>query len=200
MVACGRGNKEITTMPSVNKVILIGNLTRDPQSRQLPTRSTRSTSSGQAGSGQARSTSSGQAQNLVADFGLAMNRKFKTQDGEDREDVCFVDCTAFGRQAEVIAKYCKKGKRLYIEGRLRHDTWDDKNGGGKRSKLSVVVENFQFLGSREDQPAGDASGSWPSREGRGNWDGANLPERPAKRKPEQPFGDQLEFKEADIPF
>jgi len=170
-------------MPSVNKVILIGNLTRDPQTRQLPT------------------------QSMVAEFGLAMSRKFKSADGEDREDVCFVDCTAFGRQAEVIAKYCKKGKSLYIEGRLRYDTWEDKNGGGKRSKLAVVVENFQFLGSREDQPASDASGSWQGRgerghgrEGRGNWEGANLPERPARKKPEQPFGDQLEFKEADIPF
>jgi single-strand DNA-binding protein len=173
-------------MPSVNKVILIGNLTRDPQSRQLPT------------------------QSMVSEFGLAMSRKFKSQDGEDREEVCFVDCTAFGRQAEVIQKYCKKGKSLYVEGRLRYDSWEDKNGGGKRSKLSVVVENFQFLGSREDQPAGggDASGSWQGRgeraghgrEGRGNWEGASLPERPARKKPEQPFGDQLEFKEADIPF
>jgi single-strand DNA-binding protein len=168
-------------MPSVNKVILIGNLTRDPQTRQLPT------------------------QSMVTDFGLATNRKFKSADGEDREDVCFVDCTAFGRQAEVIQKYCKKGKSLYIEGRLRYDTWDDKNGGGKRSKLSVVVENFQFLGSREDHPpGGDASASWHGRdrngERRGNWEGANLPERPLKKKPEQPFGDQLEFKEADIPF
>src|SRR6185436_1446412 len=155
-------------MPSVNKVILIGNLTRDPQTRQLPT----------------RSTSSGQAQNMVAEFGLAMSRKFKSAEGEDREDVCFVDCTAFGRQAEVIAKYCRKGKSLYVEGRLRYDTWEDKNGGGKSSKLAVVVENFQFLGSREDQPPGDASGSWPGRgarngsgrEGRGNWEGANLPD------------------------
>jgi single-strand DNA-binding protein len=172
-------------MPSVNKVILIGNLTRDPQSRQLPT------------------------QSMVSEFGLAMSRKFKGQDGEDREDVCFVDCTAFGRQAEVIQKYCRKGKSLYVEGRLRYDTWEDKNGGGKRSKLSVVVENFQFLGSREDHPSGDTSGSWQGRErqghghgreGRGNWEGASLPERPARKKPEQPFGDQLEFKEADIPF
>jgi single-strand DNA-binding protein len=171
-------------MPSVNKVILVGNLTRDPQSRQLPTQST------------------------VTEFGLATSRKFKGPDGEDREDVCFVDCAAFGRQAEVIAKYCKKGKSLYVEGRLRYDTWEDKNGGGKRSKLSVVVENFQFLGSREGQPPGDASASWHGREksgregrdGRGNWEGANLPERPARKNPEQPFGDQLEFKEADIPF
>jgi single-strand DNA-binding protein len=177
-------------MPSVNKVIIVGNLTRDPVTKQLPT------------------------QSMVTEFGLAMNRKFKAPDGEDREEVCFVDCAAFGRQAEVIQKYCKKGKSLYIEGRLRFDSWDDKNGHGKRSKLSVVVENFQFLGGKDDLPHGDEShgGGESSNRGprgrtrdergvpRGNWDGANLPERAARGKPQQPFGDTLEFKEADIPF
>ena len=178
-------------MPSVNKIILIGNLTRDPQTKQLPT------------------------QSMVTEFGLAMNRKFKAPDGEDREEVCFVDCAAFGRQAEVIQKYCRKGKSLYIEGRLRYDSWDDKNGHGKRSKLSVVVENFQFLGGRDDHPTHDADGNHAGGEShgrgerrirdergvpRGSWDGANLPERPARGKPQQPFGDTLEFKEADIPF
>src|SRR6187551_2699751 len=102
-------------MPALNKVMLIGNLTRDPQLKQLPS-----------------STS-------LVEFGLATSRRFKTHDGEEREDVCFVDCTAFGKQAEVIAQYCTKGKPIFIEGRLKYDTWDDKNGGGKRSKLTVVV-------------------------------------------------------------
>jgi len=173
-------------MPSVNKVVLIGNLTRDPQTKQLPT------------------------QSMVTEFGLAMNRKFKAPDGEDREEVCFVDCAAFGRQAEVIQKYCRKGKSLYIEGRLRFDSWEDKNGHGKRSKLSVVVENFQFLGGKDDQPSeagmvpsGDhGRGRFRDERGvpRGNWDGANLPERAVRGKPQQPFGDQMQFKEADIPF
>ncbi|HEY7117414.1 MAG TPA: single-stranded DNA-binding protein [Tepidisphaeraceae bacterium] len=177
-------------MPSVNKVILVGNLTRDPVTRQLPT------------------------QNMVTEFGLATNRRFKSPEGEDREEVCFVDCAAFGRQAEVIQKYCRKGKALYIEGRLRYDSWEDKNGHGKRSKLSVVVENFQFLGGREEHPAaGEHAGASPSDDRprerrardergvpRGNWDGNSLPERPARGKPQQPFGDQMEFKEADIPF
>jgi single-strand DNA-binding protein len=180
-------------MPSVNKVILIGNLTRDPHTKQLPT------------------------QSMVTEFGLAMNRKFKAPDGEDREEVCFVDCAAFGRQAEVIQKYCKKGKSLYVEGRLRYDSWEDKNGHGKRSRLTVVVENFQFLGGKDDQPAGGeefggggANSDRPRGNDRrtrdergvprGNWDGANLPERAARGKPQQPFGDQMEFKEADIPF
>jgi len=172
-------------MPSVNKVILVGNLTRDPQTKQLPT------------------------QTMVTEFGLAMNRKFKSPEGEDREEVCYVDCAAFGRQAEVIQKYCKKGKSLYVEGRLRYDSWEDKGGHGKRSKLTVVVENFQFLGGREDPPAG-GTGEGHFERGRardergvpprGNWDGANMPERPARGKPQQPFGDQMEFKEADIPF
>ena len=140
---------------------------------------------------------------MVAEFGLAMNRKFKTAEGEDREEVCFVDCAAFGRQAEVIAKYCRKGKQLYVEGRLRYDSWEDKGGHGKRSKLSVVVENFQFLGGREDQPAREQGMSRTRDERgvpRGNWEGANLPERGTRGKPEQPFGDQMQFKEADIPF
>ncbi|HSI34978.1 MAG TPA: single-stranded DNA-binding protein [Tepidisphaeraceae bacterium] len=189
-------------MPSVNKVILIGNLTRDPQVRQLPTNS------------------------MVAEFGLAMSRKYKTADGEDREEVAFVDCSAFGRQAEVIAKYCKKGKSLYVEGRLRYDTWDDKNGHGKRSKLTVTVENFQFLGGKDEhaspfgeqaqipfdapppaarnesrEPVGASAGhgNGPKKE-RGNWDGAKLPDRPARAKAKAPFGDKPEFKEADIPF
>src|SRR4051794_28325029 len=110
-------------MASVNKVILVGNLTRDPQTRQIS------------------------AQSAVTEFGLATNRRFKGSDGEDRDEVCFMDCSAFGRQGEVIQKFCRKGKLIYLEGRLRFDSWDDKNGNGKRSKLSVVVENFQFLGA-----------------------------------------------------
>src|SRR5881227_3679092 len=176
-------------MPNVNKVILIGNLTRDPQTKQLPGRSTGP--SGNSG--------------MVAEFGLAMNRKFKTAEGEGREEVCFVDCAAFGRQAEVIAKYCRKGKQLYVEGRLRYDSWEDKGGHGKRSKLSVVVEGFQFLGGRDDQPAAPAAaaeGRVADERGvpRGNWAGANLPERPERGKPQEPFGERREFKEADIPF
>ena len=100
---------------SFNRVMLMGNLTRDPQMRFTPSNT------------------------AICEFGLACNRKFKTASGEDREDVTFVDITAFGRQAEVINQYCRKGKPLFIEGRLKYDTWEDKNGGGKRSKLSVVV-------------------------------------------------------------
>jgi rfaE bifunctional protein kinase chain/domain len=89
--------------------------------------------------------------------GLAVNRKFKTGDGEQKEEVLFVDCTAFGKPAEILAKYCQKGKPLFVEGRLKLDTWEDKQGGGKRSKISVVVENFQFLGGPEGGAGGGDS-------------------------------------------
>ena len=117
-------------MASFNKVVLIGNLTRDPQSKTLPSGT------------------------VVTEFGMAVNRKYRTQQGEDREEVTFVDCSAFGKTAETIAQWCQKGKLLFVEGRLKYDTWEDKNGGGKRSKLTVVVENFQFIGPRQDGNAG----------------------------------------------
>ena len=117
-------------MPSFNQVLLMGNVTRDPQLRTMTTG------------------------NKVVEFGLAVNRKYRTAQGEDREETCFVDCAAFGKQAEVIAQYCAKGKPLFVEGRLKYDSWEDK-AGAKRNKLSVVVENFQFVGGR------DGGGSYP---------------------------------------
>lgn len=117
-------------MPSYNKVILIGNLTRDPEIRYTP---------------------SGTA---IAKFGLAINRTFRTGD-EQREETTFVDIDAFGRQAEVIGEYVKKGRPLMVEGRLRTDSWEDKNTGQKRSRLGVVLESFQFLDSRMDRGQDD---------------------------------------------
>src|SRR5260221_4138263 len=111
-------------MPNYNHVLLMGNMPRDPQLRQLPKGS------------------------AVVDFGLATSRKCRSAAGEDKEETCFVDCAAFGKQAEVIHQYCKKGKPIFVEGRLKYDTWEDKSGA-KRSKVSVVVENFQFLGARD---------------------------------------------------
>jgi single-strand DNA-binding protein len=181
-------------MPSVNRVILVGNLTRDPQLRFLP------------------------SQMAVVDFGLAMNRKFKTATGEDREEVCFVDCSAFGKTAETINKYCQKGKLLYVEGRLKLDEWEDKNGGGKRSKLKVTVENFQFLGGRdgggaggggtggggaapdEMDPGDDQSSPAPSRQApRGAPPRGNQPQ-PPRAAQEPPLDEGQQFKEDDIPF
>jgi single-strand DNA-binding protein len=119
-------------MASYNKVILIGNLTRDPELRFTP---------------------KGTA---VAKLGLAVNRTWKTETGEQREEVAFIDIDAFGRQAEVIGQYLKKGRQLMVEGRLRYETWDDKQTGQKRSKLGVVLEAFQFLDSGQRSNEGGA--------------------------------------------
>lgn len=119
-------------MANVNKVILIGNLTRDPELRYLP---------------------SGTA---VCEIGLATNRSYKNSQGEKQEEVTFVDIAFFGKQAELIKQYMGKGRPLYVEGRLKYDTWESKEGG-KRSKLSVVGDNFQFLGDRSG--SGSASSS-----------------------------------------
>lgn len=148
-------------MSSFNRVTLIGNLTRDPQVKHLPNSL------------------------VIAEFGLAMSRRYRTQGGEDREEVCFVDCTAFGKQAQVISEYARKGRQLFIEGRLKYDVWEDKSGHGKRSKLSVVIENFQFLGSRED-------GARPQR--------AETAELPWKSEQDQSKDKEARFQEADIPF
>ena len=120
-------------MSNFNKVILMGNLTRDVEMRF---------------------TQGGMA---VAKLGMAINRKW-TQNGEQKESTCFVDLTAFGRQAEVLSQYVSKGSPLFIEGRLEFSTWDDKNGGGKRSKLDVVIENFQFVGAPRNAAGGGAGG------------------------------------------
>src|SRR4051812_27933455 len=122
-------------MANYNKIILVGNLTRDPQLRYLP------------------------SQMAVCDFGMAVNHKFRTKNGEDREEVLFIDVSAFGKQAEIINQYCQKGRPLLVEGRLKYDTWEDKQGGGKRSKHSVVIDNFQLLGGRGDGSGGGGGGA-----------------------------------------
>ena len=114
---------------SFNKVFLMGNLTRDVELRQIG------------------------ADQSVAKIGLAVNRRFKTRDGEKREEVTFVDCEAWGRTAEVMNQYLAKGSPVFIEGRLKLDQWQDKDGGN-RSKMKVVVENFQFVDSASSRNAG----------------------------------------------
>ncbi len=110
-------------MANYNKVFLMGNLTRDPELKYTP---------------------KGTA---IVEIGLAINRKWKSETGEAKEEVTFVDVSAFGRTAEVIAQYLKKGRPIMIEGRLKFDQWDDKQTGQKRSKLRVVCESFEFLDS-----------------------------------------------------
>jgi len=111
-------------MANLNKVMLIGNVTRDPEVKYTPKGS------------------------AVTDLGIAVNRVYTPEGGEKREETTFVDITLWGRQAEIAGEYCKKGRSIYIEGRLQLDTWEDKTSGQKRSKLRIVGETFQLLGPR----------------------------------------------------
>lgn len=110
-------------MANLNKVMLIGNLTRDPELRYT------------------------QSNTAVTKLGLAVNRRWKSQSGEQQEETCFVDCTAFGKTGEALNQYLKKGRPVFIEGRLKLNQWQDQQGQN-RSKLEVIVESFQFIGSQ----------------------------------------------------
>ena len=116
-----------------NKVILMGNLTRDIELRH---------------------TQGGMA---IAKFGMAINRRSSTKDGEQRESTCFVDMTAFGKSAELHNQYVRKGSPLFVEGRLEYSTWESQDGG-KRNKLEVIVENFQFMSSGNREGGGGGGG------------------------------------------
>jgi len=141
-------------MASLNKVLLMGNLTRDPQVTYLP------------------------SQTPVAEFGLAVNRVFKKQDGTEGKETCFVDCQMFGRRAEALAKYVKKGDPLFVEGRLKLDQRQAQDGS-KRSRLRVFVENFEFIGR-----GGGAAGA-------GGVEETDLPEVPDAFSP--PPSDDIPF-------
>lgn len=179
-------------MANFNRIILVGNLTRDPQLKYLP------------------------SQMAVVEFGLAVNHKFRTKDGQDREEVLFIDCSCFGKGADIINRYCQKGKPLLIEGRLKYDTWEDKQGGGKRSKHSVVVDNFQLMGGRSDGGSTGGGGD-PGMSSGGYDEGGAPPPRSAPPRPQQnrpapprqqppqpaaepPFSDEQQFSDDDIPF
>lgn len=183
-------------MADLNKVMLIGRLSRDPQLRYLP------------------------SQSAVCDFGFAVGRKFKTASGEQKEETCFLDCTVFGKGAEVFNQYMAKGRQCFIEGRLRLDSWDDKTTGQKRSKVTVVVEEFQFLDGGKgggnsaggDEGGGEGRPSYgrPGGYGGGGGGGGGNARRPAgnsRPAPQQPanddappYGDEAQFKDDDIPF
>ncbi len=150
-------------MSSFNRVILMGNLTRDPEMRQ---------------------TQNGTS---ICRFSIAVNRSFSSQDGSQRDETCFVDIDSFGRTAENIAKYFTKGKPILVEGRLRQDSWEDKQGQ-KRTKLVVVLERFEFIGSSRDNAAS------------GGFDGDYAPSPARTQRPQrtqQPPQDDLED---DVPF
>src|ERR1700690_1600163 len=126
-------------MANFNKVILAGNLTRDPELRYTP---------------------KGTA---VAKIGLAINRKWRSETGEMKEETTFVDVDCFGKTAETVSQYLKKGRPILIEGRLRYETWEDKQSGQKRSKLGVVMESFQFIDSNRGDGVGAPSEAPRSR-------------------------------------
>ncbi len=127
-------------MASYNRIVLVGNLTRDPQLSYTP------------------------ANTAVCKFGIATNRTFRDRDGNSREEVCFVDCTLFGRGGEVFNQYMSKGRSVLVEGRLQFSQWTTKEGE-KRSKHEVVVENFTFLGGRGEGTADAGAAAAPAEAG-----------------------------------
>lgn len=154
-------------MASFNKVILLGNLTRDPEVRYTPKGS------------------------AVCDLGIAVNRVYTTDSGEKREEVAFVDVTLWGRTAEIAGEYLKKGRPVLIEGRLQMDTWDDKQTGQKRSKLKVVGESMQLLSGR---PGGTAAPGDVAEEDRQTSAGAKTSAPPPKASaPAAPDDDEIPF-------
>ena len=158
-------------MASFNKVILVGNLTRDPELRYTP---------------------KGTA---IAKIGLAVNRVWTNEAGEKKEEVTFVDVDVFGRTAENVGQYMRKGSPILIEGRLRLDQWDDKQTGQKRSKLGVVAETVQFLGAAR----GDSSGTRDSEGGEALAQPRSRP-APAPAAPSAPAPDGPPPEEDDVPF
>ena len=155
-------------MASFNKVLLMGNLTRDPQLKYLPNNTP------------------------VCEFGMAVNRKWRDRDGNQREEVCYVDLAAFARQAETLNQYMSKGKPIFIEGRLKFDSWTGQDGQ-KRSKLSVVVDNFQFVGARE----GGGGGGYQRRDSGGGHDRGQAP---VDDGPPNDYMDDQPPAGSDIPF
>lgn len=166
-------------MANLNKVMIIGNVTRDPEIKYTPKGS------------------------AVVDIGIAVNRTFTPEGGERREETTYIDVTLWGRTAETAAEYCKKGRSVYVEGRLQLDSWEDKTSGQKRSKLRVVGENYQLLDRR---PGGAASAGGNS--GGGDEEYSERPQ-PSPR-PESSGGGgfssgrstapQAPIEEDDIPF
>ncbi|MFP4144052.1 MAG: single-stranded DNA-binding protein [Phycisphaeraceae bacterium] len=160
-------------MPNLNKVMLMGNLTRDPELRYTSNNTP------------------------VANLGLAVNRRWRNQQGEQQEETTFIDLEAWGRTAEVLNQYLRKGRPIYVEGRLKLDQWQDREGNN-RSKLRVVVESFEFLDSGQGGGGGGGYNQPPQQQsGGGGGGGYNAP--PQQQAP-QSGGPHTEIPEDDIPF
>lgn len=142
----------------------MGNFTRDPELRQ---------------------TQSGTS---VCRFSIAVNRSYNSQDGSTRDETCFVEVDSFGRTAENISKFFSKGRPILIEGRLRQDSWEDKQTGQKRTKLLVVLERFEFVGSARDQGSGDSQ------------DYASSSPAPRTAKPQSAPSRGEDLEDDDVPF
>jgi len=153
-------------MANLNKVLLMGNLTRDPEVRYTP---------------------KGTA---VTELGIAVNRIYTGETGEKREEVTFVDVTVWGRTAENVGEYLRKGRPVFIEGRLQLDSWEDKQSGQKRNKLKVVADNVQFLGARGGSSGGGSEEDEAPRSGTGG--GRNVPS-PKRSGPVEPDDDEIPF-------
>ena len=155
-------------MANLNKVFLMGNLTRDPQLSYTP------------------------SQTPVCELGLAVNRRWTAQDGQQKEEVTYVDCTSYGKQAETLSKYMKKGRPIFIEGRLKLDQWEAQDGA-KRSKMRIVVEGFQFLGGPDSRGGDGGEGGAPRYQPRTAPQGGR-PSAPQNDDAPPPVSDD------DIPF
>lgn len=174
-------------MPNLNRVMLMGNLTRDPELRYTPSNTP------------------------VAQVGLAINRRWRNQQtNEWQEETTFVDCEAWGKQAETINQYLRKGRPVYIEGRLKLDQWQDKEGNN-RSKIKVVIESFQFIDSQRSGGQGGSAGAGGEHgeTGDGGPAPAAVPPRSAPQRPaNRPAGNTAPMDanqppsmgEDDIPF
>ena len=145
-------------MASFNKVILMGNLTRDPELKTLPSQAT------------------------VCDFSLAVNRRWKDTNGNDREEVLFIDCAAFGKTGETIAGNLTKGRPIHVEGRLRLEQWEQEDGQ-KRSKIRVVVEQFRFV---DRKPSGNGQSAGGNGRSKRRTNGKS--NRPARQPEAEPVG------------
>lgn len=152
-----------------NKVILVGNITRDIELRHT-----------------------GNNQPL-AKFGIACNRRWRSADGEQRDEVMFIDCEAWGKTAEMINQYFSKGRPILIEGRLKLDQWEDKETKAKRSKHVVVIEGFSFVDSK---PGGNAEGGASNRAPRP----AAAPSGAPAQGGSDEWGGKGPMGEEDIPF
>lgn len=161
-------------MPNLNSIFLMGNLTRDPDCKFTP---------------------KGMA---ITQIGIAVNRTWTNDAGEKQEEVTFIDVEFFGKKAEVVAEHFKRGKSIFVQGRLKLDSWDDKQSGQKRSKLKVVGESFEFIGGPKQDSDDDRTPA--ERNAARQKEIASNPQQRIATRPKPPVDPDLDAAEDDIPF